>query len=202
MLSRPVDTDTTQPVFPPMEKGIYKWQVKEAKEYGSNKDLNIKGLMEKMDLGDQKQVSVLSIRWLLQCVEDPRYDGSAGKPQTRYWFTTYWASDEKIDGSYQNSVNRYLTENPTATEDDVKKYVRKWKPQINTFEMLHACGLMERREGDSQVEYVPIGWEFDKMGDAIIAALGTVVYGKIDKQTIGDREFKDSLVQVSQVKEK
>jgi len=199
MLSRPVDTDTTQDVFPPMEKGIFKWQVKEAKEYGSNKSLNIKGLTEKMELADQKQVDVLLVRWKLQCVEDPRYDGtSGGKPQTRYWFTTYWASDEKIDAVYQASMAKYLTENPTATEEDVKRYVRKWKPQINTFEMLHACGLMERREEDSVVEYVPIGWELDKIGDAVIAALGTVVYGKIDQQG----EYKDSLVQVSQVKEK
>jgi len=203
MLSRPVDTDATQPVFPPMEKGIYKWQVKDVKEWGSNKDLNISGLVEKMQLADQKEVNVLSLRWQLVCVEDPRYDGSSGtKPQTRYYFTTYWASPEKIDESYQNSVNKYVQENPTATQEDIDKYVRKWKPQINTFEFLHACGLMERQEEDQQVEFLPIGWEFDKMEDAVISALGSVVYGKIDSQTVGERTYKDALVQVSQVREK
>jgi hypothetical protein len=193
MLSRPIDTDSKQATFPPMEKGFFKWQVKGFKEWGSNKDLN----------GDKAQVNVLSIRWDLQCVEDPRYDGTTGgRPQKRFWFTTYWASDDKIDESYQKSVNRFLSENPTAGEDDVAKQVRKWKPQINLFEFLFACGLMEKKELDQQVEYVPVGWDISDVGQACTAAINTVVYGKIDKQKVGDREYPDSLVHVSQVKEK
>ena len=159
-LSRPVDTDTTQPVFPPMESGIYKWQVKSVKEWGSNKDLNISGEMEKLSQADQESVDVISLRWELQCVEDPRYDGSSGgKAQTRSWFTTYWASKEKIDASFQKSTNKYMEENPTATQDDVDRYVRRWKPQINTFEFLHSCHLMERKEDEDNqsVEFVPVG---------------------------------------------
>jgi hypothetical protein len=189
-----------------MEKGIYKFQVKGFSEWGSNKDLNISGLMsgdKQIELSDQQQVNVISIRWDLQLVEDPRYDGSAGgRAQKRFWFTTYWASDEKIQASYDKSVARYLSENPTASEEDVAKYVRKWKPQVNLFEFLFACGLMEKKEGDQQVEYVPVGWEFGDIGQALTAAINTVVYGKIDKQTVGSTEYKDSLVHVSQVKEK
>lgn len=203
MLSRPVDTDSKQATFPPMEKGFYKWQVKGFKEYGSNKGLNIKGLMGEMSEADKAQVNVLSIRWDLECVEDPRYDGSTGgRSQKRYWFTTYWASEDKIDESYQNSTNKYLKENPTATEEDVAKNVRRWKPQINLFEFLFACGLMERQELDQEIEYLPQGWEFGQEHEACVSAINSIVYGKIDKQTIGDREFQDSLVSVSQVKEK
>jgi hypothetical protein len=61
---------------------------------------------------------------------------------------------------------------------------------------------MEKKEGDQQVEYVPVGWEFGDIGQALTAAINTVVYGKIDKQTVGSTEYKDSLVHVSQVKEK
>lgn len=203
MLSRPIDTDSKQATFPPMEKGFFKWQVKGFKEWGSNKDLNISGLMNELDENDKSNVSVISIRWDMQVVEDPRYDGSTGgRPQKRYWFTTYWASDAKIDESYQKSVNRYLEENPTAGEEDVAKHVRRWKPQINVFEFLFACGLMEKKELDQEVEYVPVGWEIDDIGQAVTAAINTVVYGKIDKQKIGSKEYPDSLVAVSQVKEK
>ena len=203
MLSRPIDTDTKQTMFPPMEKGFFKWQVKGFNEWGSNKDLNISGLMEEHTEADKAEVSVLSIRWDLQCVEDSRYDGTTGgKAKKRFWFTTYWASDAKIDESYQKSVNKYLKENPTADQEDVEKSVRKWKPQTNLFDFLFACGLMEKKELDQQVELVPIGWELDNISEAVTAAINTVVYGKIDKQKIGDREYPDSLVQVSQVKEK
>jgi len=201
-LSRPIDTDATSPTFPPMEKGIYKWQVKGYHEWGSNKDLNISGLMsgdKQIELADQENVNVISVRWSLQLVEDPRYDGTAGGRATkRFWFTTYWASEAKIQESYDKSVARYLGENPTAGEEDVAKYVRKWKPQTNLFEFLFACGLMEKKEGDQQVEYVPVGWEFGDIGQALTAAVNTVVYGKIDQQGT----YKDSLVHVSQVKEK
>jgi len=189
-LSRPVDTDTTQPMFPPMEPGIYKWQVKKMVEWGSNKDLNIKGDMSKMSQADQDNVDVISLRWSLQVVEDPRYDGtSGGKPKVKDWFTTYWASQEKIEASYLKSTNKYLEDNPTATEDDVAQYVRRWKPQINTFEFLHACHLMERVEDEDNhtVEYIPVGWELtpDGLAEAVTAALGCIVYGTAASSNFG-----------------
>jgi hypothetical protein len=204
MLSRPVDSDAKQNVFPAMEAGYFKFQVKEVAEWGTNKDLEIKGLMEKLDAVDAENVNVISLRWNLQVVEDPRYDGTQGKPQTRFWFTTYWASDEKIQASYDNSVAKYLEKNPTADEDEIAERVHKWKPQANLHEFLYYCDLMDlvEDEENNMVEYVPKGWTFGQEAEAVTAALNSIVYGKIGPREFAGKKYKDALIKVARVHEK
>lgn len=179
-LSRPIDKDTSyyQPKI--MEPGYYRSLINGFSEWGSNRDLNISGLLDKMPRELEEKVTVVSIVWDVKIVEPP-YDG-----YSRSMWTTYWASPEKLQDVYQNKVNKYLEKNPGASEEDIKDNVHPWRPQEATFEVLFACNLMAKDE-DSGI-YVPIGWELTEDGftEALQAAINTTVWGKYGKQ--GDRQ--------------
>lgn len=196
-LSRPVDQDTKQKRFPPVEAGWYKFQVAEPTEWSMKKPYN------ELSKTEKKQVDVISIRWKLTCVEDPRYDGSAGrKAMFRNYWTPYWASDDKIETGRQDRIQKWLRENPTATQDEADEAVMPWKPQSQLYEFLFAAGVMERvEEGDEDFEYRPIGWDIDNPEEGILAAINSVVYGKIGESEFGGRTYQDSLLSVGPVRE-
>lgn len=196
-LSRPVDQDTKQKRFPPMEAAWYKWQISDPTEWAMKKPFN------ELSKAEKKAVDVISIRWLLTCVEDPRYDGSSGrKAVTRNYWTPYWASDEKIETGRQDRIQNWLKENPTASQDEAEEAVQPWKPQTQLYEFLYACGVMERIEDDEEeFEYRPIGWDIDNPEEGILAAIGSVVYGKIGESEYEGRTFRDSLLSVGPVRE-
>jgi len=195
-LARPVDTDTKQKRFPPMEAAWYKWQVTDPQEWA------LKKLYNELSKAEKKTVEVISIRWRLTCVEDPRYDGSSGRKATfRYYWTPYWASDVKIETGVQDRIQRWLKENPTATQDEADEAVQPWKPQTQLYEFLYSCGVMERIEEGDDFEYRPLQWDIDKPEEGILAAVNSVVYGKIGESEYDGRKFEDSLLAVGPVRE-
>ena len=196
-LSRPVDQDTKQKRFPPVEAGWYKFLVSDPTEWALKKPYN------ELSKAEKKQVDVISVRWKLTCVEDPRYDGSSGrKAMFRNYWTPYWASDEKIETGRQDRIQKWLKENPVATQEDADDAVQPWKPQVQLYEFLFACGVMERvEEGEEDYEYRPLQWDIDKPEEGILAAINSVVYGKIGESEFAGRTFADSLLSVGPVRE-
>ena len=188
-LSRPIDSDTKFYKPKEMEVGLYKFQVKGHVEWGSNKDLNIKGAFDKLSQLEQDQVNVMSIRWELECLDAP-YAG-----WTRYFWTTYWASPEKLSEVLENKKAGFAKKNPTATDEEIEKAVEDWRPQEAIFEMLFACGLMV--QDDERQEYKPSGWELTEEGftEALISATNSVIWGKVGP--IEGTKITDGIVSVS-----
>lgn len=192
-LSRPIDSDTKYYKAKRMEQGIYKFLIKSSLEWGSNKDLNIKGAFEKLSPLEQEQVNVMSVRWELECQDAP-FVGF-----TKMMWTTYWASEEKLATVLQNKRAGFSKKNPTATPDEIEAAVDDWRPQESLFDMFFACGLMVQDEERDQ--YKPVGWELTEegMGEAMMAAINSVVWGKIGPSDDGKRE--DDLLSVAPVLE-
>ncbi len=172
-LSRPIDSDTKYYKHKAMEIGIYKFLVKAFLEWGSNKDVKVKGAFEKLSKLEQEQVNVMSIRWELECQDAP-YNG-----WKKYLWTTYWASKEKLAQVLVNKHAGFEKKNPTATKDEIAKAVEPWRPQEALFDFFFACGLMVQDEERDQ--YKPVGWEMgpEGMEEAMIASVNSVVWGKI-----------------------
>jgi len=200
-LSRIIDPNTKAPKILPVEPGYYKLQVGEPKEWGSNKAMGISGVMDDLSQIEQDQVTVISLMWPLKIVDDPRYDGTSGaRPrELRYW-TTYWADEDYINEKLEERIQRYLVENPTATEEEAKEMFSAWNPQTALWEFLWACGLMERQEEKESYEYVPLGWQMnpDGISEAINAAVNSIVYGKIE---IGDNN-RNVITSIAPMEEK
>ena len=192
-LSRPVDSETKYYKPKSMEMGLYKFLVKSFIEWGSNKDLKIKGAFEKLSKLEQEQVNVMSVRWELEGQDAP----SVGF--TKMMWTTYWASDEKLAQVLENKKIGFGKKNPTATPEDIEKAVDDWRPQESLFDMLFACGLMVQDEERNQ--YKPVGWELTEegMGEAMMSAVNSVVWGKIGPSDDGKRQ--DDLLSVAPVLE-
>lgn len=192
-LSRPIDSDTKYYKPKRMEMGLYRFLVKGTLEWGSNKEQGVKGAFEKLSPMEQDQVNVMSIRWELECQDAP-YVGF-----TKMMWTTYWASDEKLAQVLQNKKAGFSRKNPTATEKDVDAAVEDWRPQESLFDMFFACGLMVQDEERDQ--YKPVGWEMTDagMGEAMMAAVNSVVWGKIGPSDDGKRQ--DDLLSVAPVNE-
>jgi len=176
-----------------MEMGLYKFLVKSFIEWGSNKDLKIKGAFEKLSKLEQEQVNVMSVRWELECQDAPCVGF------TKMMWTTYWASDEKLAQVLENKKIGFGKKNPTATPEDIEKAVDDWRPQESLFDMLFACGLMVQDEERNQ--YKPVGWELTEegMGEAMMSAVNSVVWGKIGPSDDGKRQ--DDLLSVAPVLE-
>ena len=192
-LSRPIDSDTTYYKPKKMEIGIYRFQVKSTLEWGSNKDLKIKGAFEKLSQLEQEQVSVMSIRWELECQDAP-YAGF-----TKMYWTTYWASVEKLAQVLQNKKVGFGKKNPTASPKEIDEAVSDWRPQESLFEMFYACGLMVQDE--ERNVFKPVGWEMTEAGmnEALIASINSVVWGKIGPSEDGKRQ--DDLLSLAPIKE-
>jgi len=176
-----------------MEMGLYKFLVKGFIEWGSNKDQGIKGAFEKLSSLEREQVNVMSIRWELECQDAP-YAGF-----TKMMWTTYWASNEKLAQVLANKKVGFGKKNPTATEAEIEAAVDDWRPQESLFDMLFACGLMVQDEERNQ--YKPVGWELteDGMGEAMMSAVNSVVWGKIGPSD--DKKREDDLLSVAPVLE-
>jgi hypothetical protein len=176
-----------------MEMGLYKFQVKSTLEWGSCKAQRVKGAFEKLSELEQKQVDVMSIRWELECLDAP-YAG-----YTKMMWTTYWASKEKLAQVLENKKIGFGKKNPTATPTEINAAVDNWRPQESLFDMLFACGLMVQDEERNQ--YKPVGWEMteDGQGEAMMAAVNSVVWGKIGPSDDGKRQ--DDLLSVTPVLE-
>lgn len=190
-LARPMDQDTKYYQPQPMDKGLYKFQNVDWKEWATNHDLNFKGLVEKLTEQQVEKANVISIRWELHCVEAP-YEG-----RRRYFWTPYWARDEYIEAGLEKKIVRYLDNNPTAERKDAEKTVEPWRPQEMTYDYLWACGLMAKDE--EQEIYKRIGWAKGEEEQAFHAAIGRVVWGDIGPNESGTRE--DDLLGVSPVLE-
>jgi hypothetical protein len=192
-LSRPIDSDTKYYKAKKMEVGLYKFLIKSTLEWGSNKEQKIKGAFEKLSPLEQEQVNVMSIRWELECQDAP-YNGF-----TKMMWTTYWASDEKLALVLENKKAGFGKKNPTATETEIAAAVDDWRPQESLFDMFFACGLMVQDE--ERNVYKPIGWEMteDGMGEAMMAAINSIVWGKIGPSD--DGKIPDSLQSVAPVLE-
>lgn len=192
-LSRPVDSETKYYKPKSMEMGLYKFLVKGFIEWGSNKDLNVRGAFEKLSALEKEQVNVMSIRWELECQDAP-YTGF-----TKMMWTTYWASSEKLAQVLENKKIGFGKKNPTASKDDINKAVDDWRPQESLFDMFFACGLMVQDE--ERNVYKPVGWELteDGMGEAMMSAVNSVVWGKIGPSD--DKKREDDLLSVAPVLE-
>lgn len=192
-LSRPIDSDTKYYKAKRMEMGLYKFLVKSFLEWGSNKDVGVKGAFEKLSKLEQEQVNVMSVRWELECQDAP-YVGF-----TKMTWTTYWASKEKLADVLKNKKVGFAKKNPTASPEEIDDAVDDWRPQESLFEMFFACGLMTQDEERNQ--YKPVGWELTEegMGEAMMAAVNSVVWGKIGPSDDGKRE--DDLLSVTPVME-
>lgn len=192
-LSRPIDSDTKYYKPKKMEVGLYKFQIKSTLEWGSNKEQKIKGAFAKLSPLEQEQVNVMSIRWELECVDAP-YAGF-----TKMMWTTYWASDEKLAQVLENKRVGFGKKNPTASPAEIEKAVEDWRPQESLFDMFFACGLMVQDE--ERNVYKPVGWEMNEagMGEAMIAAVNSIVWGKIGPSD--DGKIEDSLISVAPVLE-
>jgi hypothetical protein len=114
-------------------------------------------------------------------------------------WTTYWASDEKLADVLANKKAGFMKSNPTATEDEADAAVEPWRPQESLFDFFFACGLMVQDEERDQ--FKPVGWELtpDGMGEAMMAAVNSVVWGKIGPSEGTNR--LDDLLSVAPVKE-
>jgi hypothetical protein len=176
-----------------MEMGLYKFLVKGFIEWGSNKDQGIKGAFDKLSALEKEQVNVMSVRWELECQDAPFVGFS------KMLWTTYWASNEKLAEVLENKKIGFAKKNPTATPAEIEKAVDDWRPQESLFDMLFACGLMVQDEERNQ--YKPVGWELteDGMGEAMMSAVNSVVWGKIGPSDDGKRE--DDLLSVAPVHE-
>ena len=126
----------------------------------------------------------LSIAWNIKVVESAEYEGRKKK-----YFTTYWASEAKIQRSYENALAKFIQDNPGASMEDAQKAREPWRPQEALYAFLHSVGLMDIVDD----KYVPLGWELSDPVPALNAAIGRTFIGKVGPDRDDPTKYPDNV---------